>query len=248
VKDIRPGPGDAFAAPDSLIDVDGTLFFLADDGVAGLELWKSDGTDAGTVLVKDIAAGVASSFISGLRAVDGRVVFRACDAQGCEPWTSDGTEAGTLRLADVEPGPISSNPSVFTPSGPHVFFGASTAATGSELWALPRSDLFDTDGDGLLNAVDPDDDGDGLLDAVETDTGTYVSPSDTGSDPLDPDTDDDGFADGDEVAAGWDPNDPDSPAAAVPLLPGWGVALLAGLLAAGASSGRRGVGAAAPRS
>ena len=43
--------------PRNLTNVNGTLFFTADDGTNGRELWKSDGTAAGTVLVKDISPG-----------------------------------------------------------------------------------------------------------------------------------------------------------------------------------------------
>lgn len=50
-----------------------------------------------------------------------------------------------------------------------------------------------------------DRDGDGILDDYETNTGTFVSASNTGTDPDDPDTDDDGFMDGVEVANGTDP-------------------------------------------
>jgi hypothetical protein len=52
-----------------------------------------------------------------------------------------------------------------------------------------------------------DTDQDGLLDSVETDTGIFVSGSDTGSDPLRADTDGDGFADGQEVLHASNPND-----------------------------------------
>src|SRR5262249_18989669 len=55
VKDIHPGPPSSH--PSSLADVNGTLFFTADDGTHGRELWQSDGTAAGTTLVKDIYPG-----------------------------------------------------------------------------------------------------------------------------------------------------------------------------------------------
>jgi hypothetical protein len=80
----------------------------------------------------------------------------------------------------------------------------------------------DTDGDGtsdgdelhrLVNGspaptspVKADTDQDGLSDKVETNTGLYVSATDTGSDPLRVDSDNDGYADGQEVIHGSDPN------------------------------------------
>jgi hypothetical protein len=103
--------------------------------------------------------------------------------------------------------------------------------------AADNLDQLNTDGDASGNVCDADDDGDGLLDTVETDTGTYVDPQDTGTDPLLADTDGDGFDDGVEIAAGSDPNDPDSfPAAPIPALPLPGLALLA--VAIGAVSRR----------
>jgi DNA-binding beta-propeller fold protein YncE len=97
----------------------------------------------------------------------------------------------------------------------------------------PGQENFDGDAQG--NVCDSDDDNDGLLDTVETGTGVYVSPTNTGTNPLDTDSDDDARLDGIEVANGWDPNNPLSPGPApVPALPLFGrLVLMACVLLAG---------------
>ena len=88
-----------------LTNVNGTLFFTADDGVNGCELWKSDGTAAGTVLVKDIRPGSCSSCPRNLTNVNGTLFFAADDgSDGRELWKSDGTAAGTVLVKDICPG------------------------------------------------------------------------------------------------------------------------------------------------
>ncbi len=84
--------------------VNNTLFFNADDGVHGRELWKSDGTAEGTTMVKDIAPGYAldpSPFT-----VMGQTLFFAANdgVHGRELWRSDGTAEGTVMVRDIHPG------------------------------------------------------------------------------------------------------------------------------------------------
>jgi len=101
VKDIRPGSGSS--APEDLTLSAGTLFFSAKDGVHGLALWKSDGTEQGTVLVKDINrySDSFANYITSITDVAGTVFFRANDGGGNQLWKSDGTEPGTVLVMGI---------------------------------------------------------------------------------------------------------------------------------------------------
>src|SRR5262249_58032778 len=80
-------PGSGSSLPNHLTAVGGTLFFSAFDPAHGIELWKSDGTAAGTVLAADINLGSHGSYPSDLAFVNGALFFSADDGQnGREPW------------------------------------------------------------------------------------------------------------------------------------------------------------------
>ena len=103
VKDINLGSGSSNTY--HLTNVNGTLFFNANDSIHGNELWKSDGTAAGTVMVADINPGSGSSYAEDLTNVNGTLFFTAGDdIHGNELWKSDGTAAGTVMVADHQSG------------------------------------------------------------------------------------------------------------------------------------------------
>jgi ELWxxDGT repeat protein len=116
----------------------------------GDELWITDGTTAGTHLVKDIYPGRFPSWSGGeapTRIGDGGlVVFSARDGKtGFEPWVSDGTPKNTVRVADIAKGKLGSSPVRFATSSDNVFFMASDRVnTASAPWVASLNFLGGT--------------------------------------------------------------------------------------------------------
>lgn len=113
IKDINPGaPGSQIQ---SAVTLNNEVYFAANDGVHGEELWKSDGTAAGTMMLDDINPGPGSSNPADLTVVGNSIYFAANDGvHGTELWITDGTTAGTKMVADINPGAASSNPANLT--------------------------------------------------------------------------------------------------------------------------------------
>ena len=159
VKDFGTTSWQGSVAPSehhTFVAINDTLFFMASDKNDGEELWRSDGTAEGTVLVKDIALGEAASQPTWLTNANGMLVFTAKTADtGRELWTSDGTEAGTALIKDIYEGAESGIPSQFvpylTPAQGEVFLYAVDATHGSELWRTDGT----TGGTSLVKDIQP---------------------------------------------------------------------------------------------
>ncbi|MBZ4422408.1 ELWxxDGT repeat protein [Myxococcus sp. RHSTA-1-4] len=140
LRDISPGPESAFSFEflPQFVTTEGVLYFVAHHREYGRELWRSDGTPAGTSLVRDVVPGEAGSAPSHLAADSGWVFFSAdTPGEGREAWYSSGRFWDTKPLADLSPGTASSNPRYFVRSGWDIFFIASDAMGGQELWSVP---------------------------------------------------------------------------------------------------------------
>jgi ELWxxDGT repeat protein len=146
VKDINPGAGTSIASPvRPMVAMNGNLYFAANDGTHGEELWKSDGTAAGTVMVKDIndtafqAAGPMGLTSVGVPGSSLQTLFFIArdEAHGVELWKTDGTAAGTALVKDINPGFTSSLGSLTNVNGTLFFTAVAGALTHPEVW---RSD------------------------------------------------------------------------------------------------------------
>jgi ELWxxDGT repeat protein len=135
LKDINPGPDDAFAldGPDYgpvSATVDGAFFFVAADGVHGLGLWRSDGTVAGTTLLRSIVPSSDGPPVFGLVGSGDTLFFATYGGDGSELWRSDGTTAGTVVVTSSQT--TSFNPLAAVHGG--VLMRGSSRTTGLEPW------------------------------------------------------------------------------------------------------------------
>jgi ELWxxDGT repeat protein len=122
---------------ESLLPLGSRIVFWADDGVHGFEPWVTDGTSAGTSLLKDVNPGPARSSSPAHTASTGTTLyFGATDGvHGSELWRTDGTASGTTLVRDIVPGPIGSlHTGTIAAAGHEVFFVADDQISGRELW------------------------------------------------------------------------------------------------------------------
>jgi ELWxxDGT repeat protein len=105
-------------------------FFAADDGVSGRELWATDGTTAGTVRVRDLRPGSASSNPRDLVTIGARLFFLADGGNSDALWAV-GASGPAMRVRLLDRGLRASG---LVAAGGRLFFVVDSAATGPELW------------------------------------------------------------------------------------------------------------------
>ncbi|MCA9945080.1 MAG: hypothetical protein KC449_16455, partial [Anaerolineales bacterium] len=143
-----------------LSQVDGLLFFANYDATNGVEYWRSDGTPAGTWLLKDIAPGSSGSFFydeSTSIGFEGNFYFMASNLgdNGVELWRSDGSQENTILFKDINPGAGSSRPAWFEVVNGRLFFTADDGVNGRELWISDGTEV----GTNMVLDINPSGDG-----------------------------------------------------------------------------------------
>jgi ELWxxDGT repeat protein len=110
--------------------------------ISTAQLWKTDGTDAGTTLVKDFPNASFPISYEKLQSINNTLYFQLTDpTYGTELWMSNGTETGTMMVADINPGLGSSNASIPVDVNGTLYLLADDGIHGNELWKLTPTQL-----------------------------------------------------------------------------------------------------------
>ncbi|MEC8541773.1 MAG: hypothetical protein VXY53_08045, partial [Candidatus Thermoplasmatota archaeon] len=132
-------PGSSHGYPADLTVFNNELYFTADDGINGYELWEYDGVNAPS-MVADINPGsnpggsASGSNPAYLTVFNDELYFQANDGtHGTELWKYDGVNAPSM-VADITPGSSSSLPGDLTVFNNELYFRAYDGTSGYELW------------------------------------------------------------------------------------------------------------------
>lgn len=133
VIDRTPGLGDEFSNPENFLEINGVLYFSASDSTNNSELWRSDGTAAGTYKVREInpRGGQTGGSNGGnprfLYNADGILYFVADMRSGeSTPWL----------VTNLNPGEAPSSPSTFRVTGNTMFMFADNGTSGQEVFRV----------------------------------------------------------------------------------------------------------------
>ncbi|MEM7198944.1 MAG: ELWxxDGT repeat protein [Planctomycetota bacterium] len=114
------------------VDAGGVAYFAASQEATGAELWRSDGTPGGTVMVADLEPGPRGSYPDDITPTPGDTFLTASTARlGRELYATDGTRTRLVRDIEDQAG---SDPRDLTPVGNLLFFTAYEEDHGRELW------------------------------------------------------------------------------------------------------------------
>lgn len=137
-----PGFRDGLGPSVEFVEFNGKVYFRAGDHPDNMELWSTDGTQAGTTLVKDISTWGGGSAPNDITVVNNTLFFAATKGtEGRELWKSDGTDVGTVLVKDIYTGVNSS--------------------TGNQNWSNPielyefNNSLYFQANDGNTTGVEP---------------------------------------------------------------------------------------------
>jgi ELWxxDGT repeat protein len=139
-------PGATGSNPQQLTNVNGTLYFTANDGANGRELWRVNAAGIAEMVESlpqngGIAAGSASSSPQSLVEIEGVLYFSATDStNGRELWRVDDSGlpeliSGAVLGDGIYPGSGSANPQELVLVGQTIYFRAEDGTTGRELWS-----------------------------------------------------------------------------------------------------------------
>ncbi|MDA0178698.1 hypothetical protein OJ997_00200 [Solirubrobacter phytolaccae] len=137
--DLQPLPLE-FGNQYVYVDQAGGFAFITRPVADGSELWRTDGTAAGTIKLVSLKGTYWDTLPDQFTAFAGQVFFTAGDeVSGRELWRTDGTPAGTKLARDLWPGPESSDPYGLVATDDFLLFTADSLEYGYEPWRIRRA-------------------------------------------------------------------------------------------------------------